>query len=148
MFTALMRRTPFDDLFALGDQLTRFWTDDAARHEPRRPWTQQTAQFTPSVDVRTDEDGWRLRVAVPGIAPEDVDVMVAGHRLHIRAVEREGSSTHARYEQTISVPEAVDAERIAATCRHGMLEVALPFKETVRPRRIEVSTDGAKQLSA
>lgn len=149
MFTVLMRRHPFDDLFALNDQFTRAWSA-AGRpgREATREWGPLPAQGVPPVDVRTDEDGWRLRVAVPGIAPEDVDVQVAHNRLQIRALERDGEAAEARYERTITVPDAVDLDRIGATCRHGMLEVHLPFKEAIRPRRIAVSSEPARQLSA
>lgn len=149
MFTVLMRRHPFDDLFALNDQLTRAWSAPGGpgrgtSHE----WGQVPGQGVPPVDVRTDDDGWRLRVAVPGIAPEDVDVQVAHNRLQIRALERNGDQAAARYERTITVPDAVDLDRIGATCRHGMLEVHLPFKEAIRPRRIAVSSEPARQLPA
>jgi HSP20 family molecular chaperone IbpA len=45
------------------------------------------------------------------------------------------------------VAHRVDAEKIAATFRHGLLELTLPLKEAVKPRRIEISTEAPKQLS-
>jgi HSP20 family protein len=145
MFAELVRWNPFDELFALTRQLDRHLhrADERFRSGVQAPMAGLS-----SVDVHTDEQGWHLRVAVPGIAPEDVDVQVAGQNLHIRAVERAGDTTRAQYEQTVTVPEMVDIDRISATCRHGLLDVLLPFKESIKPRRIEVATESPRRLSA
>lgn len=148
MFAELVRWNPFDDLLALTRQFDRHV--DRLAHIPARPGRPIAASFAgyPSVDVSTEEHGWHLRVALPGIAPEDVEVNVAGTTLQLRAVERSGDQAQARYEHSVAVPEMVDIDKITATCRHGLLDVFLPFKEAVKPRRIEVTTDGAKRLSA
>jgi len=148
MFAELVRWNPFDDLLALSRQLDRhFERPGRAQARIGRPLAASFAGY-PSVDVSTEEHGWHLRVALPGIAPEDVEVNVAGTTLHLRAVERAGEQTQARYEHSVAVPEMVDVDKITATCRHGVLDVFLPFKETVKPRRIEVSTEPTKRLSA
>jgi len=148
MFAELVRWNPFDDLFALSRQFDRH-IERPGRSQGRigRSLSAPLAGY-PAIDVTTEEHGWHLRVALPGIAPEDVDVTVAGTTLSLRATERTGDQTQARYEHRVAVPEMVDAEKITATCRHGLLDVFLPFKEAVKPRRIEVSTEGTKRLSA
>ena len=139
MMTDLMRGSPFDELMALGDQLERQLTQWS------RPF--RAAGLIPSTDVVAREDGWRIRVALPGAAPENVEVNVTGQTVHIRAIEREGDATTTRYEQMVTVPDTVDADKIVATFRHGLLELTLPLKEAVKPRRIEISTEAPKQLA-
>jgi HSP20 family protein len=147
MFAELIRWNPFDDLLALSRQLDR--RSERLSRAPRGTGQAPASLIgSPWVDVSTEEHGWHLRVALPGIAPEDVDVSVAANILHLRAVERSGDQVRALYEQSVTVPEMVDIDKIGATCRNGLLDVFLPFKEAVEPRRIEVSTEGAKQLSA
>jgi len=147
MFAELVRWNPFDDLLALSRQLDRH-VDRLSRGNAPSAQTPVSFSGYPSIDVSTEEHGWHLRAALPGIAPEDVDVSVAGNTLQLRAVERHGEQARARYEHTVTVPEMVDIEKISATCRHGLLDVFLPFKDAVKPRRIEVSTEGPKRLSA
>jgi HSP20 family protein len=147
MFAELVRWNPFDDLLALSRQFDRQF-ERLTRAQGRTGQAGASFVGYPAVDVSTEEQGWHLRVALPGISPEDVDVSVAGNTLHLRAVERSGDQTRARYEHTVTVPEMVDFEKIGATCRNGLLDVFLPFKEAVKPRRIEVSTEGMKRLSA
>jgi HSP20 family protein len=101
-------------------------------------------------DVGSGTDNARyLRVALPGIDPENVDVNVAGNTLHIRASERNSRNgrvmlTH--FEELITLPEFVDTDKIAATFRHGLLELALPYRDEVKPRRIQIATGENKQL--
>jgi HSP20 family protein len=144
MLTDLMTRSPFDDLWALANPFTRnSW------HGARALGT--TSGLFPSSDVVSTDEGWRIRVALPGIAPEHVEVNVADRTLHIRAAEQDGHRAVTRYEQRVSVPDTVDAEQISATLQHGLLDIALPFKATVKPRRIAIATaagDEPKRLTA
>lgn len=139
MMTNLMRWSPFDELWTLGDQLAR----ELNRWSGQIPGT----GLAPTASLVSDEDGWRLRVALPGVSPENVEMDVAGRTVHIRVVEREADNVRTRYEQMVTVPDAVDVEKIVATFRHGLLEVKLPMKEAIKPRRIEISTEAPKELS-
>jgi len=116
MMTDLMRWSPFDELWALGDQLERQLS--------QRSRAVRGSGVRPSASIVSSEDGWRLQVALPGVSPENVDVN----------------------EQTMTLPDTVDTEKVSATFRHGLLELTLPLKETLKPRRIEISTEASKQL--
>jgi len=134
MMTDLMRWRPFDDLRALERQLGQ-WS---------RP--SRGAGIMPSVEVVPDENGWRLRVALPGVSPENLEVNLTGQKVHIRANEERDTIT-TRFEETVALPDSVDVEKITAMFRHGLLELTLPLKEAVKPRRIEISTETPKQLA-
>jgi|EndMetStandDraft_3_1072993.scaffolds.fasta_scaffold118413_2 HSP20 family protein len=143
MFTDLMLRSPFDELWALASPFTRnSWRGARA--------IDTTSGMFPSSDVVSTDDGWRIRVALPGIAPEHVEVSVADRTLHVRAIEQDQDRAFTRYEQRISVPDTVDAEHISATLEHGLLDITLPLKATVKPRRIAIATTGnePKKLTA
>ena len=90
----------------------------------------------------------RIRIALPGISPEDVEVHVAGRTLHVRAVEKDGNTLVSRYDEIVTLPESVDPEKVSASFRHGLLELSLPFMEAIKPRRIEIAAEAPKQLSA
>src|SRR5467141_1781136 len=134
MMTDLMRWSPFDELRALERQLGQ-WS---------RP--SRGAGIMPSVEVVPDENGWRLRVALPGVSPENLEVNVTGQKVHVRANEERDTVT-TRFEETVALPDTVDVEKITAMFRHGLLELTLPLKEAVKPRRIEISTETPKQLA-
>jgi HSP20 family molecular chaperone IbpA len=76
-----------------------------------------------------------------------VSVDVTDRAVHVRAIERDGDTEVTRYEEVLTLPASVDAERVGATYRHGLLEVTLPYQNAVKPRRIEIETKERKQLS-
>ena len=145
----LTRFNRFDDVFNFQREVDRlfdqFWRDLPTRTTPSG-WSQ------PSFQVNATEDGWKIGVPLPGIDPQHVSLEVAGNTLSIRAEEpgdkKGGGQVH--YEQTFTVPQFLDVEKISATHRHGMLELMLPLKESVKPRRIQIgtATDDKKQLNA
>ena len=91
--------------------------------------------------VNANDDGWRIDVPVPGIDPQNVTLEAAGNTLTIRAVEsQDEKSGHGgvRYERSFTVPQFLDVEKVSASHRHGMLQLTLPLKESVKPRRIQI----------
>jgi HSP20 family protein len=135
----LMLRNPFDDLWALAGPFGVVRTRAAV--------LPATSDLMRSTDVVADENGWRIRVALPGVEADHITVNVAGQTLHIRASQESGDTT-VRYERRLSIPETADPERVGATYRNGLLEVALPLRESAKPRQVSIVTDEAKRLTA
>ena len=136
----LVRWNPFDELQKFTDTFDRLvnrWRSGAAWQES------PTNAFISGVD-----DGYRVRIPLPGIAPENVTLDVRGRTLHVRAIERDGDTELTRYEEVLTLPASVDAEKVRATCRYGLLELTLPYQDAVKPRRIEIETEQPKQLSS
>ena len=101
--------------------------------------------------IHTSSDTWRLDVPMAGIDPNDVVIEVAGNTISIRAEHSSGSADgEMRYEQSMTVPQFLDLERLAATHRHGMLELTVPIKDSVKPRRIQIEgvAEPQRQIAA
>ena len=136
---------PFDNFFQIQREFDRmfnqFWSDLPAR----------TTNARSSFNVSASDDQWRIDVPLPGIDPKNVSLESAGNTLTIRAVEpRTGDRDEYRYEQTLSMPQFLDLDKIGASHRHGMLELTIPIKDAVKPRKIQISGGGEdrKQLKA
>jgi HSP20 family protein len=132
---------PFDSFFSLQREFDRmfnqFWTDLPAR----------TTNARSTFQVQSDDDRWRIDVPLPGVDPKDVSLEVAGNTLTIRAGQSTAEGQHDnrqayRYEQTLTIPQFLDLDRISAAHRHGMLELTVPIKESVKPRRIQIAGAG------
>jgi HSP20 family protein len=134
---------PFDNFFQVQREFDRmfnqFWSDLPAR----------TTNARSSFQVDANDDQWRIDVPLPGIDPKNVNLEVAGNTLTIRAVEpKTERRQELRYEQTLTIPQFLDLEKISASHRHGMLELTVPIKDAVKPRRIQISgaNEDRKQL--
>ena len=127
------------------DELRRF-TDVFDRQFNR--WRSGSAFVGSPVDtsINSVDDGYRVRIPLPGIAPENVTVDVAGRMVHVRAIERDGDTERVRYEEVLALPASVDTEKLGATFRYGLLELTVPYQEAVKPRRIEIAMEEPKQL--
>ena len=106
--------------------------------------------YAPAVDIVEDDDGVVVQIEVPGLAMEDLDVVVKRDRLEIAGtpsdekladgeayLRRERRFGSFRRVFTLSVE--IDAAAVKADLRNGVLTVTLPKAAAAKPRKIEVS---------
>jgi HSP20 family molecular chaperone IbpA len=121
------------------------------RVETARPeLTRGGVHFTPRVDIYETEKELALYAEVPGVRPEDVSLRYENGELvlHARVKPRPGNRTPLLQEyedgdfyRAFNIHESIDAARIEAECKNGVLTVHLPKVEAVRPRKINVKGD-------
>jgi HSP20 family protein len=141
----MTRWTPWTELVGIDRDLDSIVGRVFGETVPRQTVDSFTS-LTPAADVRREDDKWMVSIAVPGMSPDKLDVDIVGRTLRVRgegsADEKTGSVksevVYGRFERDITLPEDIDAQHVQATYRHGMLELALPLKESAKPHRIEV----------
>jgi HSP20 family protein len=120
------------------------------RAETRPEATRGGVFFTPRVDIVETDSELTLFAEVPGVRPEDVDLRYEKGELllHGRVEPRRERQTMLlqEYEEgdfyrAFTIHESIDAERISAECKNGILTVHLPKVEAVRPRQIKVRSE-------
>ena len=117
-------------------QGSRLRTDEPSRTVP------------PVIDVFETETGFTIVAEMPGVAPDRLQVTAERELLTIR-----GRVTHppqppahqefelTDYHQTFTLTEDLDASKINAALKDGVLKVTIPRSPTVQPRRIEIRTE-------
>lgn len=140
---SMTRWNPFEELGTLHREMDRVFGRYVGEEPAAGPG------WTPATEVRTGDDGWRVRMALPGIDPSQVHVDLQGGSLTISGertrTEENGpgyaSEIHyGRFERAFTLPAKVDAEKVSAHYENGMLELTLPLAEAAKPRRIEIGT--------
>lgn len=89
-----------------------------------------------------------VRAEAPGFEAQDFDVQMRGEQLYIRAEHKEeakegekiASSRHGVFERWLTLPSGLDADKVEARYRNGVLEVRLPKTPEALARKIEVKT--------
>jgi HSP20 family protein len=119
--------------------------------------------FTPAVDVLDNERAYVLKVEVPGLKPEDIELSLdknvltlKGERKYEQETERQGyrrvERRYGSFARAFVLPEGAQGNAIEATVQDGVLSVTIPKAEAPAPRKIAVKTgdliDKAKQLFA
>jgi HSP20 family protein len=107
------------------------------------------SSWAPAVDIREESTRFVILADIPGIDPASIEVSMDKNVLSLSgqreaATLEEGSRltrterSHGPFQRRFVLPEGVDAEGITASGKHGVLEVSIPKKAVVAPRRIEV----------
>jgi HSP20 family protein len=105
--------------------------------------------WSPAIDVLEKEDKFVVKVELPGVKEEDVDVSVAGDMLTISGekqaeseVKKKGyyysESSYGSFSRSVTMPSTVDASKIEASYDKGVLEITLPKAPEVNPKKIKV----------
>jgi HSP20 family protein len=108
--------------------------------------------------VDTEKKEYRLRVALPGVKPEEIQLSLQGNSLTIsgehKAEEEKKDSSYIhrefsfeRFERTIVLPKDIDTDDISAEYNNGVLEIVAPFSAAALPKKIEVKSQ-AKSKAA
>jgi HSP20 family protein len=139
----LTRYDPFRDLFRLQDVFSRNLDDRLG------VVSGESVGWAPACDIFEDGDGVTVRFELAGIDPKDVDVRFENGVLTLRGErkldkEEKKESYHriemqyGAFSRSFSLPGTVDAEKIRAESKHGILTVSLPKKAEAKPRPIQV----------
>lgn len=107
--------------------------------------------WAPRVDIREEAGRFVIRADVPGVDPATIEVSMDKSVLSItgaRAAEPADASgqfsrqerPHGPFQRRFVLPDSVDAERVTAGNRHGVLEIVIPKKAASAPRRIAIDT--------
>lgn len=139
---------PFADLTRLRQQIGRMIDESqqaqGQRQEGGRVWR-------PAVDLFEDEDALALKVDLPGIDRETLDVQITGEELVVSGERKweqpeKGGCVHAerphgRFHRVFRVGLPLANDRVQASYKDGVLLVRLPKAEAVKPRKIAVSVE-------
>jgi HSP20 family protein len=110
------------------------------------------------MDVIRRKDEVELRFDLPGIDPESLEVTVDRGVLTVSAKRAEeyaeGENPYRRervmgtFTRRVSLSDTIDADKIDAGYTNGVLSVRLPLLEKAQPRKVEIHTDGQKEIAA
>lgn len=118
------------------------------REESLPERSREIPAVAPLVDIYENDDEILLHVDMPGVDKKDITVNIDNGRLAlggVRKVETSGATQweefgDVEFQRTFSVPQTIDAEKIDAELKDGVLRLHLPKSEAAKPRQIEIKT--------
>jgi len=107
--------------------------------------------FSPAIDVVENPDSYGIMCDLPGVDMKDVEISVTGsivtlkgekHRTGERGSRRDlrGDFSYGKFQRTVQLPLAIDADKVEAMLKDGVLRIILPKREELKPRQISVKT--------
>ena len=145
----------FHDLDALRKEMDRIfdsmggtWTFPFSRISflPGR-----AARGYPLINVNEDKDAYYIEALAPGVDPNSMDVSISGNTLsiagekNVKSPDTKPEAYHrneravGKFVRTIELPNEVDAEKVKADYKNGLLLVTLPKSEKAKPKQISVN---------
>jgi HSP20 family protein len=147
-------RTPLSDVALLQQRLNSIFQDF-----PRQGDTESlmNGSFVPAVDVYEDTHKVVLKLEVPGIKQEDLDIRIENQTLTIKGErkfesEEKEENFHrierrfGNFVRSFTVPQSVDTASIAAHYDAGVLSVTLNKKAEAKPKQVKISVGPAPVL--
>lgn len=112
--------------------------------------TQGTSDF-PSVNTWVSSDDAVITTEIPGVDSENIDISVTGKTVTLRGSRKaedikDDQSYHRRerwsgeFSKAIKLPFNIDAGKVTAKFRNGVLQLTLPKAEEEKPRKIEIKS--------
>jgi HSP20 family protein len=105
----------------------------------------------PALNVWRKQDGTIVTAELPGVDPKTLDISVQANTLVLRGSRepdelKEGETYHrqergyGQFVRSLRLPHQVDAEKVEASYRKGILRVTLPMAEADKPKQITVAS--------
>jgi HSP20 family protein len=109
----------------------------------------QAAVWSPACNVSEDVDRFWVEASIPGMEPNDIEITLEDDVLTIKGERKEETHPTRSYlaremssgpfSRAFRLPQQVDATRVSASYKNGVLRIELPKREEVKPRRITIA---------
>jgi len=112
--------------------------------------SRRSSEF-PSVNTWVSSDDSIVTTEIPGVDPESIDISVTGKTLTLRGARKaddikEDQTFHRRerwngeFSKAIELPFNIEADKVVANFKKGILTLTLPKAEVEKPRKIEIKS--------
>ncbi len=154
--TTLVRYDPFREVLRLRDAMNQLFEQSFVR--PISGISSTVALGVP-MDVFETEQGYQVKVLLPGVNPDDIDLSAQQNTLTIKGrfsssikPQKQGNwliqeIEVGNFERSITFPMPIDADKIDTSYEQGVLSISVPIAETSRPKKISITGSQPKQVT-
>ena len=129
----------------MDDLLTRFQSDWNGDRLP--------SVTIPAVDMSETDDALQIRMDMPGLKAEEINIEVSGNTIRISGEHKEekeekGKTYHrierrsGSFARAMTLPVPVKEDKVAAECKDGVLTITLPKTEAAKTHKVTVKGNG------
>lgn len=143
---AITRNDPFREFATLQDRMHRLFGDVYLRDED----VSARGNWVPPVDIfENDQRDLIIKAELPDMTREDIEVTVENNTLTLKGAKklpadvkeeqfRRIERSYGTFNRSFSLPNTVDAGKVSAEYKNGVLTVRLPYREEAKPRTINI----------
>jgi len=146
---SITRWEPFHELVSLRQAMDRLFEDSFVR--PSQLASVFGKGLTPPVDMYEADNEVVVKVALPGVKPEELDINITGDTLTIKGETKVKQETkqenylrqeccYGAFARSLTLPAGLKTDKAEASLDNGMLTLAIPKAEEAKPKVIKVKT--------
>ncbi len=153
---ALVRYNPWREMDALQRQLNRLLDEDAMFETVREALTPNNwdsfsnLSKIPAAELTESDDALQLKLEVPGINPQDLDIQVMADRVAISGERKSETNTeehgktrsefrYGKFQRVIPLPARIQNTKVTADYNNGILNLTLPKAEAEKNKVVKVN---------
>jgi len=148
---AIVRWEPFRDLFTTQDRFNRLFNQTFSQAFGEDEG--KLGAWAPAVDIYETDHNLVLNAELPGVDPKDVEVRVENNTLYLKGqrkfeneVKEENyhriERSYGSFTRTFALPGSIDADKVAAEFKGGVLTLTMPKREEAKPKTIKIQVAG------
>ncbi len=145
----LIKWEPMMGLSRISDVFDRmmedFFSTDTRLSEP-------VSNLIPLMNIEELKDAYKISLEIPGMEKDDIDIQLKDNVLTISGEKKEESKSEegtfyrrerrfGKFVRSVSLPNDVNAEKIEAEYKNGVLTLTLPKTEEAKPKKIAVKSE-------
>lgn len=145
---AIVRWEPFRDLLATQKEFDRLFREAFTPGFGEGEISTRT--WAPPVDIFENENNIVLKAELPGVDPKDVEVRVEDNTLYLKGERKFEKETkeenyhrveraYGSFARSFSLPNSIDADKVGADYKDGLLTLTLPKREEAKPKTIKIN---------
>jgi HSP20 family protein len=150
---AITRWDTYRDVLALQNRMNSLFQDFSRSGNGESELA--TAGFVPPVDIFEDENKLVLKIEIPGIRQEDIDVRLENNTLTVkgeRSFQSEGKEEnfhrverrYGSFYRAFTLPNTIDQNSIKADYEAGVLKIELHKRAETKPRQVKINVGSSK----
>ena len=144
---ALLRYNPWSEMNALQRQINQLFDEGVLTNSERNV---KEASFAPSAELSETDEAVMLKLELPGVKPEDVDIQATKEAIYITGERKEETKSeengvtrsefrYGKFSRSIGLPALIDNTKISAEYKEGILNLTLPKAEEEKHKVVKVS---------
>lgn len=141
--------SPLKELEDMRKDMDRLFDEFTKPARRRRIWPKSEGVLIPNIDLYDKKNEIVLKVELPGVRREDIDLTITKDSLIIKGeVKRDedlqednyyiAERIYGSFSRTITLPFEVESEQAQASMTNGLLEIVLPKREEAKPKEIKI----------
>jgi len=139
---------PYSDLVNIADRWNRFFNEDWLDESTKNGLV--PSAWRPMTDIYETKDSYMFKVELPGFKKEDIKVEFSGETLTLRGERKQEEETknenchrlersYGVFERSFTIPKNVDAKKIEASLKDGILVLTIPKVEEAQTKAIPIT---------